>query len=296
MIELAVALNIAFVTVEYVKSYTNAVCNQLFNFAQFLREAFDECRTLLVDDITLNSIHDSKINGNSIAGEIERVKIAKEKLSKEMNMELQNFSLKIGKVCQSKSISSVSLWLFLYGLTYLFCMGINSIVAEINIEFYIICLTLFTIVYTVLGWSVGEKGYKMRLLDFTSLRHSIVSFAVAVGISLVLTMFRWFHAIPERVFSVVLIVSVLYMYSNFVVSSIIVCERASKVKKEIKDNTDNFKIKCGKLKDDVDKLLAVNALELKIERDNGTIETSSMNVGIQVNSTKKKYARRLRNI
>lgn len=286
MIELAVALNIAFVTVEYVKSYTNAVCNQLFNFAQFLRESFDECRTVLVDDITLNSIHDSKINGNSIAGEIERVKIAKEKLSREMNMELHDFSLKIEKVCQSKSISSVSLWLFLYGLAYLFCMGVNSIVAEINIKSYIICLTLFTIVYTALGWSVGEKGYRRWLLDFTSLRHSIVSFAVAVSISLILTVFGSFHTIPESVFSIVLIVSVLYMYSNFVVSSIMVWERASKVKREIKDNTDNFKIKCGNLKEDVDKLLAVNALELKIERDNGTLETSNKNFSTLDNLTK----------
>ena len=42
MIELAVTLNIAFVAVEYVKSYTNAVCNQLFNFAEYLKQSFDE--------------------------------------------------------------------------------------------------------------------------------------------------------------------------------------------------------------------------------------------------------------
>lgn len=160
MIELAVTLNIAFVAVEYVKSYTNAICNQLFNFAQYLKESFEECKSLLVDDITLDSIHDSKINGNSISGEIEKAKIAKEKLSKEMGVELQNFALKIEKVCQAKSISSVSLWLFLYGLAYLFCMGIDSLVAERDIKIFSVWMTFFTFIYTLFGWSIGEKGYK----------------------------------------------------------------------------------------------------------------------------------------
>ena len=65
MIELAVTLNIAFVAVEYVKSYTNAVCNQLFNFGQFLKDAYGECKSLLVDDIALNSIRVSDINGKT---------------------------------------------------------------------------------------------------------------------------------------------------------------------------------------------------------------------------------------
>mgnify|MGYP004473838103 CR=1 FL=1 len=94
MIELAVTLNIAFVAVEYVKSYTNAVCNQLFNFAKFLDGSFEECKSLLVDDVTLNSIHDSKINGNSIAGEIEKAKISRERISNEISNELQAFKIK----------------------------------------------------------------------------------------------------------------------------------------------------------------------------------------------------------
>lgn len=268
MIELAVTLNIAFVAVEYVKSYTNAICNQLFNFAQYLKESFEECKSLLVDDITLNSIHDSKINGNSISGEIEKAKIAKEKLSKEMGVELHNFALKIEKVCQAKSISSVSLWLFLYGLTYLFCMGIDSLVAESNIKIFSVWLTIFTFIYTLFGWSIGEKGYKKCCLDFTSLRHGLVSYVIALIFATLLTVLGFYFSFMLECFTTIFIFSVLYMYSNFVVSSIMIWKRASKVKREIRDIANGFKSRCNQLKRDVDKLLAVNELEFKIESNN----------------------------
>ena len=126
MIELAVTLNIAFVAVEYVKSYTNAVCNQLFNFADYLEESFEECKSLLVDEITLNSIPNTEINGKSIAGQVEQAKRTNEKISKDINKELNNFDIKIKNVCQSKSISAVSFWMFFYGLSCLFCMSCLS--------------------------------------------------------------------------------------------------------------------------------------------------------------------------
>ena len=236
MIELAVTLNIAFVAVEYVKSYTNAVCNQLFNFGQFLKDAYGECKSLLVDDITLNSIRVSDINGKSIASEIEKAKITREKITSEINDDLQSFKLKVEKVCQSKCISSVSLWLFLYGLSFLFCMGLDSIVEEECIKMFILWLTIFTFVYTILGWSIGEKGYKKSFFDFTSLRHAICSFVIGLCLSILLTYICLQADKFVCSFSLIVVLGVLYMYSNFIVSSIMVWLKASKVKDEIKTN------------------------------------------------------------
>ena len=98
MIELAVTLNIAFVAVEYVKSYTNAVCNQLFNFADYLKQSFEECRSLLVDEITLNSIPNTEINGKSIAGQVEQAKISREKITSDIKHELTTIQLRIEKI------------------------------------------------------------------------------------------------------------------------------------------------------------------------------------------------------
>lgn len=268
MIELAVTLNIAFVAVEYVKSYTNAVCNQLFNFGQFLKDAYGECKSLLVDDITLNSIRVSDINGKSIASEIEKAKITREKISSDINDELQCFKLKVEKVCQSKCISSVSLWLFLYGLSFLFCMGLDSIVEEECIKMFILWLTIFTFVYTILGWSIGEKGYKKCFFDFTSLRHAICSFVIGLCLSILLTYICLQADKFVCSFSLIVVFGVLYMYSKFIVSSIMVWLKASKVKDEIKTNANAYKDKCKKLRHDVDQLLAINEVELKIVNNN----------------------------
>lgn len=271
MIELAVTLNIAFVAVEYVKSYTNAVCNQLFNFGQFLKDAFGECKSLLVDDITLNSIHVSNINGNSIAGEIEKAKITREKISSDINDELQYFKLKVEKVCQSKCISSVSLWLFLYGLSYLFCMGIESKVKDECIEMFILWQTIFTFIYTILGWSIGEKGYKKCFFDFTSLRHAICSFVIGLCLSLLFTYICLQADKCVHSFSLIVVISVLYMYSNFIVSSIMVWHKASKVKNEIRTNANGYKDKCNRLQHDVDQLLTINEVELRIVNNNQSV-------------------------
>lgn len=289
MIELAVTLNIAFVAVEYVKSYTNAVCNQLFNFGQFLKDAYGECKSLLVDDITLNSIRVSDINGKSIASEIEKAKITREKISSEINDDLQSFKLKVEKVCQSKCISSVSLWLFLYGLSFLFCMGLDSIVEEECIKMFILWLTIFTFVYTILGWSIGEKGYKKCFFDFTSLRHAICSFVIGLCLSILLTYICLQADKFVCSFSLIVVLGVLYMYSNFIVSSIMVWLKASKVKDEIKTNANAYKDKCKKLRHDVDQLLAINEVELKIVNNNQSVVLDSSLS--QENQTRKKTKR-----
>ena len=271
MIELAVTLNIAFVAVEYVKSYTNAVCNQLFNFAEYLKQSFDECKSLLVDEITLHSIPNTEINGKSIVGQVEQAKISREKITSDINNELTNFQIKIENVCQSKSISAVSFWMFFYGLSCLFCMGIISISKEEQLELFILWQTFFTIIYSIVGWLIGEKGYKNCCFNFTSLRHALVSYIIGLVLSLFFTYFGYLHEMCIKIFPVICIFSVLYMYSNFVVSSCIIWFRASKVKKEIKTNVDEYKVKCNNLKDDVNKLLTVHEVELKMEKDNKPI-------------------------
>lgn len=51
----------------------------------------------------------------------------------------------------------------MYGLSDLFCMGITSIIADDYVELFVSWLTIFTILYTILGWVVGEKGIKCAI-------------------------------------------------------------------------------------------------------------------------------------
>lgn len=78
------------------------------------------------------------------------------------------------------------------------------------------------------------------------------------------------------------------MYSNFVVSSIMIWNRAAKVKKEIKTNASRYKEKCKKLQYDVNQLLTVNEVELKIEKNS---EATPMNKKVSQYNQRKKTKR-----
>ena len=81
------------------------------------------------------------------------------------------------------------------------------------------------------------------------------------------------------------------MYSNFVVSSIMIWNRAAKVKKEIKTNADKYKDKCNKLQHDVNQLLAVHEVELKIEKKCVSVPTNSIGSQSTENRPRKKSKR-----
>ena len=62
-----------------------------------------------------------------------------------------------------------------------------SIIEDEYVEQFVLWLTIFTVLYTILGWVVGEKGYKMCYLDFTSLRHALCSFIIGLCLSSLFT-------------------------------------------------------------------------------------------------------------
>lgn len=170
-------------------------------------------------------------------------------------------------------------------------MGIASIFEYEYVELFISWLTIFTVLYTVLGWIVGEKGYKMCYLDFTSLRHALCSFIIGLCLSFLFTCLGLLNEKCTSIFPFILIVSVLYMYSNFVVSSIMIWNRAAKVKKEIKTNASKYKVKCNKLQHDVNQLLTVNEVELKIEKNCETAPVNSNVSQSTINRPRKKSKR-----
>lgn len=81
------------------------------------------------------------------------------------------------------------------------------------------------------------------------------------------------------------------MYSNFVVSSIMIWNRAAKVKKEIKTNADKYKDKCNKLQHDVNQLLAVHEVELKIEKNSVSTPVNS-NISQSTGNRPRKKSKR----
>lgn len=76
-------MSIAFVAVEYVKSYTSILCERFFKFQDFVEQSFKECRDILTDKETLEHICPIDIEGRSTNTAIEDAKRKNESLTKE---------------------------------------------------------------------------------------------------------------------------------------------------------------------------------------------------------------------
>lgn len=83
-IEVATTLNIALVAIEYVKTYTNVLCSQVFNFQDFINKSFVKCEKILVDRMTLEHIPSVSVEGRSTNSLIEKAKRDREKLKKKL--------------------------------------------------------------------------------------------------------------------------------------------------------------------------------------------------------------------
>lgn len=265
-IEVAATLNIALVAIEYVKTYTRVLCNQVFKFQVFIEESFQGCLDILIDKETLDHISDVEVGGKSTLHVIEGVKRKREQLVDRIDAKKKEFNDKIELTCEAKNVSSISLWLFLYGLSGLYIMGFAD---SGFLKSVWGCLTFFTLLYSCFGWCADDKNCSgSKLKDFSSLRHSIVFFVLALVISLILSFFvhglvgfftlAWPYFLP---------VTPLFMYSNFIFAVVKIWKNATDIKKDIESSSKDIKDECLGLTDEANQLIAVNDLNSRLAVD-----------------------------
>lgn len=265
LIEVGVTLNIAFVAVEYVKSYTRVLCNQVFKLQEFISVSFNDCIKILVDEETLAHIQPNKIGENKNTNNlIEKAKRTREIIKKEIDTEKAKFDEKIENVCEAKNVSSISLWLFFYGLTALFLCGCEM-PHQMEHTFWTF-LSILTILYSIMGWFV-HTNQKNVWIDFSSLRHAIIYFWISFVFCIIFV--GVFHTriflIIEIVWQNILFLSLIWMFSNFVASVIMIWNKADAVRKEIDKSSKQIQAKCTNLQKDVDRLINVNELCAQLE-------------------------------
>lgn len=259
VIELATTLNIAFVAIEYVKTYTKVLCNQVFDLKQFIQRAFQECVSGLPDSGTLATIPHITINEHNTDEFVEKLKRDCELLLKEINNTKELHEEKVDEVCEAKNVSSISLFLFFVGVGGLILSGF-----EADYQSIVRCLwSIFficSLIYCIIGWGVSEES-KHRVFNFESLRHAIISFFVVLVISS--SIFIW-HQIADifiqRVWNWLLPVSVLFSFSNFVIASGKIWYKARDTKVEIKKSQEEIIKKCQDLSSKVNQMISVRDL------------------------------------
>ncbi len=289
IIQLAATLNIALVAVEYAKSYTSVLYEQVFKFKDFIEESFDTCLRLLTDKESLESLDPQIINGRSTNYQIEDVKRKHEKKRTEIENEKQRKIAATLKICESKSISSLSLYLFLYSLTTLFLCGFeDNESSNLIIHGVWSIYTLLTLAYLIIGWSKGEnENHKFLCLNFSSLLNPtwVALCLLAISISICTIAIHsdktWVANLIDIAWTTILITGVLMMYSNFVAFAIRMWHNAKNIRTQITQSSESLKQECADLKKEADDLITVSRVSDKLAVDSKNDHTTRSNTLIK---------------
>lgn len=265
-IEVATTLNIALVAIEYVKTYTNVLCSQVFNFQDFINSSFSKCEESLVDKNTLEHLSPDNINGCSTNSLIEKAKRDREKIVERIKEEKASFKDKIKLVCEAQNISSVSLWHFFLGLTGLFFVGIENYIALIKSVWG--CMIVFSIIYSVCGWIAKDKKRDSAFFDYSSLRHSIIYFLGALIISIIVSVFcGCVNVFFDSIWDWAMPLTLFIMYCNFIAAVIKVWIKAQTVKNEIRESCSQIQRECEGLMNTVDRLTSLSDISKQLGVD-----------------------------
>ena len=273
LIQLAATLSIAFVAVEYVRSYTNVLCEKFFKFNDFLKDTYEYCRSLLTDIDTLSHIQPIEIGrGKNTYSEIEAAKRTNEALTKEINEEEEKKKNELSTVCQAKGMSSMCFFVFLYSTLLLLMSGLED-VFESSVHCFVSILGTLSVIYLVLGWCFGEKEVPWRFCDFASLRHSIFGFIGIVILSAILCIiFRfyscdWFDFYISQYWWYAFFVSIVITYVNFVVYVFVIRSKAKSFINTVGESKETLEGKCKEAEERVSDLMRTTRLISKLQAD-----------------------------
>lgn len=270
LIQLSATMSIAFVAVEYVKSYTSILCERFFKFQDFVEQSFKECRDILTDKETLNHICPIDIEGRSTNTAIEDAKRKNESLTKEIEYVEKAKKEEVSTSCQARSMSSLCFFVFLFNTLLLFFGGIENIMPQFTHIYSTIFCGLICI-YVIIGWCIGKVEKPKRFCDFSSLRHSIYSFLIIALVStiacLIIMNNNCFSIDIDSFWWYILIGSVLCSYMNFIIFVIKIGRKAVSFKENVNAAKDELKDKCKKAQREVEDLLATSRVSAKLKAD-----------------------------
>lgn len=272
LIQLFATISIAFVAVEYVRSFTGVLCERLFDFKDFVKKEFKNCREILTDRETLDHLQPCNIDGNSTVSAIEEAKRKNESLRKEIDQQEKNMNDEVANACQARSMSSLCFFLFLINSLLLFWGGIEKEFQDFSHTFLIFFCSL-SIVYLITGWLLGEKENPRRFRDFSSLKHVGCSFIIICLLSFILPwainkwLYTWFVTYIQPLWWCLMVVLIVLSYVNFCVFIAKIWQKAQSFKKKVTSSANNLKEQAKAAEKEVEELKTTNRLSARLQTD-----------------------------
>jgi hypothetical protein len=271
LIQFTATLCIAFVAVEYVRSFIGVLCERFFKFQEFIATSFQVCRSILTDRDTLDHIEPIIIEGKSTNPEIEEAKRQNEALNKEINEEEEKKKEEVKISCQLRSMSSLCFFLFLINVLVLLVGSVEKRYPDFS-HILVSILDILSIVYLVYGWRVGENECPKKYRDFSSLRHSFTGFIIIMIFSLLVPFFVFIWApILVEVFNSIwwfsLVAFIVLSYLNFIVFTFKIKNKATAFKTQVNKSTADLINKCQEAEKKVEELQGLSRLNARLQTD-----------------------------
>lgn len=262
---LAATLNIAFVAVDYVHSYTNILAERFFNIQKKISDDIKSLKQSITDETTINNIAPVVIDGKSTISLIEEAKLARENIDKELDNTEKKLTEDVKVKCESKTISFISLYLALYSIVGLLLIGIFQKWGSYLEDFWIV-FTIFSTIIVIIGWSV--KCPEKKIFKFCSLKHCIYSISVVFLFSIIVSKIINSNIyIPDYISDYFYIYSEIFTLSNFMVYIFIIKNKSKLIDKQINNEISRLKISCDKLEEKVSRLTNLMYISNNLKSD-----------------------------
>ncbi len=263
LLEIAAAVNIAFVAVEYSKSYTQTLSEKVFDFPNIINRAFQPCNKVIFQKDTLNEMQPIILGEKTTFVQIQQSLIDIEKLEEEIESKRKKMNEKMLLVCNYAHFPSLSLWNFLFSIVLLFVSGYEYVDSDFSIIF-VLLISLFTFLFQLFGWIVNDENKQSTPY---CLSNSILVFIGVILFSIIIAFFTKSYAtILNETF---LIGNWIYFitllpFINFVVFFYFVRRKIKKLKKWIVTESDESVKKSEAIQKTIDELTAVISISRKL--------------------------------
>lgn len=262
-IGLGVTLSLGFIALESVKAFTQTLSERLFRFEAFIEEAFGQCKKILLDQSTVNSIRPAHVNGQSTNNDLEQQRREHERLGNLIEHKIHTMKEEVCTSCQAHSMSAICVYLVSIGALLLFLGAIENRYPDF-VKLQLGVISFISLLYTILGWSFGERTFKSkwssRLASFSSLRHASYSAIFTLVLAVAVAIWRELDSqnlfllfIAERSFLSLIIVALL-PYANFAIYIAKMRLKASDIRTQVYQERDSLSEECRKNRDELDKL------------------------------------------
>lgn len=278
-IEIGATLTIAFVAVEYTKQYTCLIAQKVFDYFGRIKNIVLECKKT-IDEDTIDGLSSFTIDGCNTGVKIEGLKRKKEITLQDIDDKEKALNAYVMEKCNSKSYSSLSLFIFLFSLTSLFIAGIETP----DVKCFWILVVFFSLLYTVTSWILGEKSKHRFWIDYSSFKTVLYIFFAILLLSLIAT-YLWGEVFKINLlpycYDIIGYITLFLPYVNFVVFAFIIRSKSVDIYSEIDKTFEPLKKNCSEIQKETEKLSTAKDLALEIK---GTLKTSNLDSDIKANT------------